>query len=116
MKKKILIIVIIVLIIAGIGGYFYYKKNQNKPEDTLKEYVSKINEEKYNEILNELVEKYGAADNYKYRGISLKSRDDLLMEEAANDVTEFSTAPTVPTLNQTVNINNTEYTVNNVYN
>ena len=56
MKKKILIIVIIVLIIAGIGGYFYYKKNQNKPEDTLKEYVSKINEEKYNEmyeLLNE---------------------------------------------------------------
>ena len=38
------------------------------------------------------------------------------MEEAVNDVTEFSTAPTVPTLNQTVNINNTEYTVNNVYN
>ena len=56
MKKKILIIVIIVLMIAGIGGYFYYKKNQNKPEDTLKEYVSKINEEKYNEmyeLLNE---------------------------------------------------------------
>ena len=50
MKKKILIIVIIVLMIAGIGGYFYYKKNQNKPEDTLKEYVSKINEEKYNEM------------------------------------------------------------------
>lgn len=50
MKKKILIIVIIVLIIVGIGGYFYYKKNQNKPEDTLKEYVSKINEEKYNEM------------------------------------------------------------------
>ena len=50
MKKKILIIVIVVSIIAGIGGYFYYKQNQDRPEDTLNEYVSKINDEKYNEM------------------------------------------------------------------
>ena len=49
-EEKILIIVIVVSIIAGIGGYFYYKQNQDRPEDTLNEYVSKINDEKYNEM------------------------------------------------------------------
>lgn len=84
--------------------------------DIQNSYVVMISNNNTYEYYATLVEKYGDADNYKYRGISLKSRDDLLMEEAVNDVTEFSTAPTVPTLNQTVNINNNEYTVNNVYN
>lgn len=52
MKKKILILIIIILIliISSIGGYYFYKKNNNKPEDILNEYISKINNEKYDEM------------------------------------------------------------------
>ena len=57
MKKKILIILIIVLLIATIGGFLYYKNSKNKPEETLNEYISKINDEKYNEMYELLDEK-----------------------------------------------------------
>lgn len=57
MSKKILIITIIVLIIALIGGIFYLKQTKDKPEEILKEYISKINEEKYDEIYQLLDEK-----------------------------------------------------------
>ena len=50
MKKKILILIIIILIISLIGGYYFYKQNNNKPEDILNEYISKINNEKYDEM------------------------------------------------------------------
>ena len=50
MKKNILILIIIILIISSIGGYYFYKKNNNKPEDILNEYISKINNEKYDEM------------------------------------------------------------------
>ena len=50
MKKKKLILIIIILIISSIGGYYFYKKNNNKPEDILNEYISKINNEKYDEM------------------------------------------------------------------
>ena len=57
MKKKILIILIIVLLIATIGGFLYYKNSKDKPEETLNEYISKINDEKYNEMYELLDEK-----------------------------------------------------------
>ncbi len=50
MKKKILILIIIILIISSIGGYYFYKQNNNKPEEILNEYISKINNEKYDEM------------------------------------------------------------------
>ena len=50
MKKKILILIIIILIISLIGGYYFYKQNNNKPEEILNEYISKINNEKYDEM------------------------------------------------------------------
>mgnify|MGYP004642006041 FL=1 len=57
MKKKILIILVIVLLIAAIGGFLYYKNSKDKPEETLNEYISKINDEKYNEMYELLDEK-----------------------------------------------------------
>ena len=50
MKKKILSLIIIILIISSIVGYYFYKQNNNKPEDILNEYISKINNEKYDEM------------------------------------------------------------------
>lgn len=57
MNKKILIIVILILVIAGVGGLFYYKQLKDKPEVILNEYISKINEEKYDEMYELLDEK-----------------------------------------------------------
>lgn len=57
MKKKILIILVIVLLIAAVGGFLYYKNSKDKPEETLNEYISKINDEKYNEMYELLDEK-----------------------------------------------------------
>ena len=56
MKKKI-IILIIVLLITAVGGFLYYKNSKDKPEETLNEYISKINDEKYNEMYELLDEK-----------------------------------------------------------
>ena len=57
MKKKILIILVIVLLIAAVGGFLYYKNSKDKPEEILNEYISKINDEKYNEMYELLDEK-----------------------------------------------------------
>ena len=57
MKKKILIILVIVLLITAVGGFLYYKNSKDKPEETLNEYISKINDEKYNEMYELLDEK-----------------------------------------------------------
>lgn len=56
MKKK-LIILIIVLLITAVGGFLYYKNSKDKPEETLNEYIAKINDEKYNEMYELLDEK-----------------------------------------------------------
>ena len=56
MKKKI-IILIIVLLITAVGGFLYYKNSKDKPEETLNEYIAKINDEKYNEMYELLDEK-----------------------------------------------------------
>ena len=50
MSKKILIIIILIAVISVAGGYFYAKQTNEKPEDVLKEYFSKVNEEKYEEM------------------------------------------------------------------
>lgn len=57
MKKKILIILVIVLLITAVGGFLYYKNSKDKPEEILNEYISKINDEKYNEMYELLDEK-----------------------------------------------------------
>lgn len=62
-----------------------------------------------------LVESYGSVNNYKYRGISLKTRDDLLNQDSINSVVDFSTKPSKLVRNNTVKINGTNYTVNYVY-
>ena len=50
MKKKIIIIsVIVCLSILAVGGFLIYSKT-TKPENILNEYISKINEAKYNEM------------------------------------------------------------------
>ena len=54
MSKKI--IVIFILIIAAIAGYFYWDLNNEKPEEVLNEYISKLNDGKYDEIYNLLDE------------------------------------------------------------
>ena len=51
MKKKIIIIVtIVVLIIIAIGAYLFINNQGKKPEEVLNEYISKINEQKYEEM------------------------------------------------------------------
>lgn len=62
-----------------------------------------------------LVERYGSVNNYKYKGVSLKSRDDLLNQDAINNVVDFSTKPSKLVTNNTVKINGTNYTVSYVY-
>ena len=51
MKKKIIIIsVIVCLSILAVGGFLIYSSKATKPENILNEYISKINEAKYNEM------------------------------------------------------------------
>ena len=51
MKKIIIIIsVIVFLSILAVGGFYIYSSNTTKPENILNEYISKINEAKYNEM------------------------------------------------------------------
>ena len=51
MKKIIIIIsVIVFLSILAVGGFYIYISNTTKPENILNEYISKINEAKYNEM------------------------------------------------------------------
>ena len=51
MKKKIIIIsVIVCLSILAVGGFLIYSSKPTKPENILNEYISKINEAKYNEM------------------------------------------------------------------
>ena len=51
MKKKIIIISVIVCIsILAVGGFLIYSSKTTKPENILNEYISKINEAKYNEM------------------------------------------------------------------
>ena len=45
MKK--IVLVLFILALAGGGAYFYFNRNGNLPQDVLKEYVSKINEQDY---------------------------------------------------------------------
>ena len=55
MKKKIIIIIVIVLIIAiliggGLVAYYISNKEKTTPEDIWNQYISYINEEKYEEM------------------------------------------------------------------
>ena len=51
MKKIIIIIsVIVCLSILAVGGFLIYSSKTTKPENILNEYISKINEAKYNEM------------------------------------------------------------------
>lgn len=51
MKKIIIIIsVIVFLSILAVGGFLIYSSKTTKPENILNEYISKINEAKYNEM------------------------------------------------------------------
>ena len=51
MKKIIIIIsVIVCLSILAVGGFLIYSSKATKPENILNEYISKINEAKYNEM------------------------------------------------------------------
>lgn len=56
MKKRIFIIILIILIILGAGIYFYFKQSNNKAIETLNEYISKVNDGKYDEMY-ELINK-----------------------------------------------------------
>lgn len=54
-NKKIVIIIIIVLLIllvTGIGIFIYTNKPKNKPEEVLLQYVSYINEQRYEDMYN----------------------------------------------------------------
>lgn len=82
MKKKILITVIIITMLLAVSGFFYYKQLKDKPEEILKEYISKINEEKYNEMYgmldenskNKISEEDFVSRNKKiYEGIDLSN-------------------------------------------
>ena len=51
MKKKIIIVIVLVcLAILAVGGFLIYSSKTTKPENILNEYISKINEAKYNEM------------------------------------------------------------------
>ena len=55
MKKKIIIIIVIVLITAiliggGLVAYYISNKEKTTPEDIWNQYISYINEEKYEEM------------------------------------------------------------------
>ena len=51
MKKKIIIVIVLVcLAILAVGGFLIYSSKATKPENILNEYISKINEAKYNEM------------------------------------------------------------------
>lgn len=55
MKKIIIIFIIIAILIAGsVGAYMYINNNKNTPDDIFKEYISKINEQKYEEMYDYL--------------------------------------------------------------
>ncbi len=84
--------------------------------DVQSSYVIMINKNNKYDYYVTLVERYGATNSYKYRGVSLKSRDDLLKQDAINDVIDFSSKPSQLAVNSTVKINGTNYTINYVYN
>ena len=51
MKKIIIIVIVLVcLAILAVGGFLIYSSKTIKPENILNEYISKINEAKYNEM------------------------------------------------------------------
>ena len=50
MKKIIIFIIIVILVVGSVGTYMYIKNKENKPDDILNEYISKINEQKYEEM------------------------------------------------------------------
>ena len=49
-KKNIIVIVLVCLAILAVGGFLIYSSKATKPENILNEYISKINEAKYNEM------------------------------------------------------------------
>lgn len=53
--KKVIIPIIVIVIIA-LGAYFVFNKNQGNPQSTLTEYISKINDQNYNEMYQMLDE------------------------------------------------------------
>ena len=76
MKKKIIIIIVIVLIIAiliggGLVAYYISNKEKTTPEDIWNQYISYINEEKYEEmyeyITKQSKEKINQEDFIKFR-------------------------------------------------
>lgn len=49
-KSKKIVVFILILLIIAVGVYFYLSKKQDHPEKILEDYISKINEEKYEEM------------------------------------------------------------------
>ena len=85
MKKKIIVlIIIIILLIAAIGTYFLFINQASKPEEVFSEYISKINEEKYEEMYDYLddaskqkisKEDFIARNKNIYQGIDLSKME-----------------------------------------
>lgn len=56
-NKKIIVLIILIIVLIILGITVYINKTKLKPEDTLKTYISLINEQKYEEMYNLISEK-----------------------------------------------------------
>ncbi len=54
--KIVLVVIALVIVVAIIAGYLYLTKSKDNPEEIFKQYISKINEEKYEEMYEMLDE------------------------------------------------------------
>lgn len=54
--KRLIILILVIILLVVIGGYFYFTNKKDNPEIILNEYVSKINEEKYDEMYEMITE------------------------------------------------------------
>lgn len=90
MMKKIIFIITIMVLLISSGLYVYINMKSNKPEQVLKEYVAKINEEKYEEMYEmidvEIKQKISKEDFIQrnkniYQGIEMTNMKITIDEE-----------------------------------
>ena len=91
MKKK-LVVVIFIGIIAGII-YLYFNQNNGAPQNVLKDYFSKLNNQEYNEIYKKLSNKSKAditEEDFVTRNKNIYSGIDLVSIDITIDEIKYS--------------------------
>lgn len=129
MKKKIIIIIVIVLIIAiliggGLVAYYISNKEKTTPEDIWNQYISYINEEKYEEMYEMITdtaksqiskEDFIKRNENIYSGIDMANLDIQItnVEEEEKNISKINYTETMETSAGNVEFQNTVRIVKN---